>query len=143
MLFRSGVQTCALPISVPKVIATGGLATMISEGIDCIDVEAAAAGGADGLAMINILMGMAIDVKTRSPVLANIFGGLSGPAIKPVALRMIYQVHQALDIPILGGGGIMNTQDALEFMMAGATAISIGTANFVNPQAAWEIIVGL
>lgn len=105
--------------------------------------KAAAAGGADGLAMINTLMGMAIDVKTRSPVLANIFGGLSGPAIKPVALRMIYQVHQALDIPILGGGGIMNTQDALEFMMAGATAISIGTANFVNPQAAREITAGL
>jgi len=105
--------------------------------------RAAVDGGADALSMINTLMGMAIDVKNRRPVLANIFGGLSGPAIKPVALRMIYQVRREMDIPILGGGGIMDTTDALEFIMAGANAVSIGTGNFVNPQTAAEIIAGL
>ena len=105
--------------------------------------RAAQEGGADALSMINTLLGMAIDIKTRKPVLANIFGGLSGPAIKPVALRMIYQVHKELDIPILGGGGIMNATDALEFIMAGASAVSIGTANFVNPRLAEEIVKGI
>lgn len=105
--------------------------------------KAAEEGGADALSMINTLMGMAIDVKTRRPFLANIFGGLSGPAIKPVALRMIYQVYQAVKIPILGGGGIMNTQDALEFIFAGAAAVSVGTANFVDPLIPQKIIAGL
>ncbi len=105
--------------------------------------KAAHAGGADALSMINTLMGMAIDIKQRKPVLGNVFGGLSGPAIKPVALRMIYQVHKAVDLPILGGGGIINVTDALEFMMAGASAVSIGTGNFVNPRLAGEIVEGL
>lgn len=105
--------------------------------------QSAQAGGADALSMINTLMGMAIDIEKRRPVLANIFGGLSGPAIKPVALRMIYQVYKQVDLPILGGGGIMNCRDALEFMMAGATAISIGTGTFVNPCLAAEVIEGL
>ena len=100
-------------------------------------------GGADALSMINTLLGMAIDVKTRRAVLANIFGGLSGPAIKPVALRMIYQVHREVDLPILGGGGIMNATDALEFIMAGATAVSIGTGNFVNPCLANDVLTGI
>lgn len=108
-----------------------------------IIAKAAQAGGADALSMINTLMGMAIDVNKRKPVLGNVFGGLSGPAIKPVALRMIYQVYKAVDLPILGGGGIMNITDALEFMMAGASAISIGTGNFVNPMLAQEIVEGL
>ncbi|HBQ85531.1 MAG TPA: dihydroorotate dehydrogenase [Syntrophomonas sp.] len=105
--------------------------------------RAAWEGGADALSMINTLMGMAIDIKTRKPVLANIVGGLSGPAIKPVALRMICQVYREVPLPILGGGGIMSTTDALEFILAGATAISVGTANFVNPRAAIEIIDGI
>lgn len=105
--------------------------------------RAAEAAGADALAMINTLMGMAIDIKKRRPVLANVFGGLSGPAIKPVALRMVYQVYKELSIPILGGGGIINTDDALEFIMAGATAISIGTGNFVHPGLALEIVDGI
>ncbi|PKM78561.1 MAG: dihydroorotate dehydrogenase [Firmicutes bacterium HGW-Firmicutes-15] len=104
---------------------------------------AAQEGGADALSMINTLMGMAVDVRTRKPVLANIFGGLSGPAIKPVALRMIYQVYREVDIPILGGGGIMNATDALEFIMVGAAAVSIGTGNFVNPQMAGDILAEL
>ena len=93
--------------------------------------------------MINTLMGMAIDIDRRRPVLANIFGGLSGPAIKPVALRMIYQVRREMDIPILGGGGIKNARDALEFIMAGASAVSVGTGNFVNPRAALDIARGI
>ncbi len=105
--------------------------------------RAARDGGADALSMINTLMGMAVDIDRRKPVLGNIFGGLSGPAIKPVALRMIYQVYKEVDLPILGGGGILNTRDALEFIMAGASAVSIGTGNFVNPVVAEEIALGL
>lgn len=111
---------------------------------DIVEIaRAAEAGGADALSMINTLMGMAIDVRSKKPVLGNIFGGLSGPAIKPVALRMIYQVYKEIDLPILGGGGIMNYTDALEFIMAGSTAVSVGTGIFVNPAIAQDIIEGL
>lgn len=111
---------------------------------DIVEIaKAAEAGGADALSMINTLLGMAIDIKKKKPVLANIFGGLSGPAIKPVALRMIYQVHKEVPLPILGGGGIMSYQDAIEFILAGASAVSIGTGNFVNPRLALEIVEGI
>ncbi|NPV91425.1 MAG: dihydroorotate dehydrogenase [Firmicutes bacterium] len=99
--------------------------------------------GADALALINTLLGMAIDVKTRRPVLANVVGGLSGPAIKPVAVRMVWQVAQAVNLPILGMGGITTAEDALEFILAGATAVAVGTANFVNPKATVDIVTGL
>ena len=99
--------------------------------------------GADGLSLINTITGMAIDIHTRKPRLANITGGLSGPAIKPIAVRMVWQTSQAVSIPIIGIGGIMTAEDALEFMIAGATAIQVGTANFVNPQAPLEIITGI
>lgn len=99
--------------------------------------------GADGLSLINTLLGMSIDLNTGKPVLGNIYGGLSGPAVKPVALRMIHQVSQAVSIPILGMGGIMNTEDAVEFFMAGASTISVGTAFFSNPMVALEIKEGL
>ena len=89
--------------------------------------------GADGISLINTLLGMKIDIEKRKPVLANNTGGLSGPAIKPVAVRMVYQVSQAVKIPILGMGGIVNGDDAIEFMLAGATAISIGAGNFIDP----------
>ena len=89
--------------------------------------------GADGVSLINTLLGMKIDIEKRKPVLANNTGGLSGPAIKPVAVRMVYQVSQAVKIPILGMGGIVNGDDAIEFMLAGATAISIGAGNFIDP----------
>lgn len=105
--------------------------------------RAAHDGGADALSMINTLMGMAVNIQTRRPVLGNVFGGLSGPAIKPVALRMIYQVYKEVDLPILGGGGIMNASDALEFIMVGASAISIGTGNFINPVIALEVLQGI
>ncbi|MBU1404648.1 MAG: dihydroorotate dehydrogenase [Proteobacteria bacterium] len=105
--------------------------------------KAVEAGGAQAVSLINTLLGMAIDVKSRRPRLANIVGGLSGPAIKPIALRMVWQVAQAVQIPVIGIGGITTTEDALEFLLAGATAIEVGTANFVNPRASQEIVEGL
>jgi dihydroorotate dehydrogenase (NAD+) catalytic subunit len=95
--------------------------------------------GADSLSLINTLTGMAIDLNRRRPVLANITGGFSGPAIKPIALRMVWQVAKAVKVPIIGIGGIMNATDALEFMLAGATAVQVGTASFINPGAAQQI----
>jgi dihydroorotate dehydrogenase (NAD+) catalytic subunit len=95
--------------------------------------------GADALSLINTLTGMAIDLNRRRPVLANITGGFSGPAIKPIALRMVWQVARAVKVPIIGIGGIMNATDALEFMLAGATAVQVGTASFINPGAAQQI----
>jgi dihydroorotate dehydrogenase (NAD+) catalytic subunit len=101
--------------------------------------HACAEAGADALSLINTLTGMAIDLKKRKPVLANITGGLSGPAIKPVALRMVWQVARAVKLPIIGIGGIMNAYDALEFIIAGATAVQVGTANFLDPSASQTI----
>lgn len=95
--------------------------------------------GADALSLINTLTGMAIDLSRRRPVLANITGGFSGPAIKPIALRMVWQVAQAVKLPIIGIGGIMNATDALEFILAGAAAVQVGTASFINPGAAQQI----
>jgi dihydroorotate dehydrogenase (NAD+) catalytic subunit len=95
--------------------------------------------GADCLSLINTLTGMAIDLNRRRPVLANITGGFSGPAIKPIALRMVWQVAKAVKVPIIGIGGIMNATDALEFILAGATAVQVGTASFINPGAAQQI----
>lgn len=102
--------------------------------------KAAEVGGADAISLINTLTGMKIDVHKRAFVLANKTGGLSGPAIKPVAVRMVYQAAHAVNIPIIGMGGILNGEDALEFIMAGATAVAVGTANFVNPSATEDII---
>ena len=103
-------------------------------------VEAA---GADSISLINTLTGMVIDIETRRPKLANITGGLSGPAIKPVALRMVWQVAQTVKIPVIGIGGIMTAKDALEFLIAGAVAVQVGTANFINPHATIDIIEGI
>lgn len=105
--------------------------------------KAVEAGGADGVSLINTLTGMKIDVNRKTFALANQTGGMSGPCVKPVAVRMVYQVAQAVKIPILGMGGIQNTEDALEFLMAGATMVAVGTANFFNPHATSQIIDGL
>ena len=99
--------------------------------------------GADAVSLINTLTGMAIDINTRRPKLANVIGGLSGPAIKPVALRMVWQVANAVKIPVVGIGGIMTAEDALEFLIAGATAIQVGTANFIDPAASGNIVNGI
>jgi dihydroorotate dehydrogenase (NAD+) catalytic subunit len=99
--------------------------------------------GADALSLINTLLGMSIDAHTRRPRLARVVGGLSGPAIKPVALRMVWQVSSAVDVPILGMGGIMDAADAVEFMLAGASAVAVGTANFVDPTSTMRVVDGL
>lgn len=101
---------------------------------------AAQAGGADGLTLINTLIGMQIDIRRRRPVLANKTGGLSGPAVKPVAVRMVYEVTQVVGIPVIGMGGIYSGEDAVEFIMAGASAVMVGTANFTDPFACPRII---
>jgi dihydroorotate dehydrogenase (NAD+) catalytic subunit len=99
--------------------------------------------GANSISLINTITGMAIDIETRRPKLANITGGLSGPAIRPVALRMVWQVAQAVQVPVIGVGGIMTAKDALEFLIAGAVAVQVGTANFINPHATIDIIEGI
>lgn len=103
---------------------------------DIVEIaRAVEAAGADGVSMINTLLGMFVDLRTRKPLLGNIYGGLSGPAVKPVALRLTHQVAKAIDIPIMGGGGIMTGEDALEFMLVGADIVSVGTATMVDPRA--------
>lgn len=128
-----------------RKVTTLPLIVKLSPNVTDIKVIAVAAeeAGADVLSLINTLVGMAVDVSLRRPKLANISGGLSGPAVKPVALWMVWQVFQTVNIPIIGMGGIMKAQDALEFIIAGARAVSIGTANLVNPKAAIEIIEGI
>ena len=105
--------------------------------------KAAESEGADGISLINTLLGMAVDAKTRRPKLARIVGGLSGPAVKPVALRMVWQCRNAVSIPILGMGGICTAEDAVEFMLCGATAVAIGTANFIDPSSTMKVIDGI
>ncbi len=105
--------------------------------------RAAEAAGADSVSLINTLLGMAIDAKTRKPILSTVTGGLSGPCVKPIALRMVWQVAKAVNIPVVGLGGIMNTIDAIEFFLAGASAVQIGTANFIDPTITVKILNGI
>lgn len=104
---------------------------------------AAEAAGADSISLINTLLGMAIDIHKRKPILANNMGGLSGPAVKPVAVRMVYEAAKSVKIPVIGMGGISNAEDAIEFLLAGASAVMVGTANFVNPAVCEEIVTGI
>lgn len=139
------------PVMVEKVVsevkkyADKPLIVKLSPNVTDITLTAKAAvqGGADALSLINTLTGMKIDIYRRQPVLARKVGGMSGPAIKPVALRMVYQVCKAVNVPVIGMGGISNAEDALEFIMAGATGVSIGTANFINPTATVDTIKGI
>jgi dihydroorotate dehydrogenase (NAD+) catalytic subunit len=105
--------------------------------------KAVEAAGADSVSLINTLLGMAINAETRRPVLSTVTGGLSGPAVKPVALRMVWQVSKAVKIPVVGIGGIMNATDAIEFFLAGASAIQVGTASFIDPLASIKILKGI
>ena len=105
--------------------------------------RAAEAGGADAVSLINTLLGMAIDAQKRRPQLARVVGGLSGPCVKPIALRMVWECHRAVKVPILGMGGITNGTDAVEFLLAGATAVAVGTANFVDPTTTMQVIDGI
>ncbi|MDO8567980.1 MAG: dihydroorotate dehydrogenase [Dehalococcoidales bacterium] len=124
----------SLPVVVKLTPNTGDIAGV---------AMAVAEAGADAVTVINTLKGLAIDVKKRRPVLGNITGGLSGPAIKPVALRMVYEVSRAIKIPVIGCGGITSGADAIEFIMAGAAAVQVGTANFTNPRATLEVLEGI
>ncbi len=128
-----------------KQAATVPVMVKLSPNVSDISVVARAVeeAGADSLSLINTLVGMAIDLRSRKPVLANVIGGLSGPAIKPVALRMVYQAAEAVSIPVVGIGGIESAEDALEFILAGATAVQIGTANFINPRVCEEVVEGI
>ncbi|TJX15390.1 dihydroorotate dehydrogenase [Tissierella creatinini] len=111
---------------------------------DIVEIaKAAESGGADALSLINTITGMVIDINKRKPILANITGGLSGPAIKPIGVRMVYEVHKKVKLPIVGMGGIMNGDDAIEYILAGATGVAVGTANFVNPRATIDVLEGI
>ena len=127
-----------------KKIAKQPIIMKLSPNVTDITImaKAAEAGGADAISLINTLTGMKIDINRRAFALANKTGGLSGPAIKPVALRMVYQAANSVAIPVIGMGGIQTAEDAIEFLMAGATGVSVGTANFHNPMATMEIIEG-
>jgi len=131
---RAVSQSCDVPVIVklsPNVADIAQIAAAVEDA------------GADAVSLINTLIGMAINLEKRKPELANVIGGLSGPAIKPVALRMVYQVANRVSIPVIGIGGIDNTRDALEFIVAGATAVQVGTANFINPRVSEEIAEGI
>jgi dihydroorotate dehydrogenase (NAD+) catalytic subunit len=121
------------------------LITKLSPNVTDIKIiaKSAEAAGTNAISLINTILGMAIDINTRKPVLGNITGGLSGPAIKPIALRMVFEVAKVVKLPIIGQGGIMNAADALEFIIAGATAVAIGTASFVDPKVSLKIIDGI
>lgn len=132
------VSLCRKATSRPLIVKLTPNVTDITE-----IARAAEALGADAISLINTLLGMAIDVKRRRPVLARVVGGFSGPAVKPVALRMVWQCSKAVSVPILGMGGVTTGTDAVEFMLAGATAVAVGTANFMNPQATVDVIDGI
>jgi dihydroorotate dehydrogenase (NAD+) catalytic subunit len=143
--FGTDPAMAAAVTSIVKKMASVPVMVKLSPNVSDITLIARAVeeGGADSISLINTLIGMAIDLKTRQPVLANVIGGLSGPAIKPVALRMVYEVAKVVSIPVIGIGGIESADDALEFMLAGASAVQIGTANFVNPRASEEVVDGI
>ena len=128
-----------------KAVTTKPVYIKLSPNVtDIVEIaKAAEAAGADGISMINTLLGMRIDLKSKKPIIANKMGGFSGPAIFPVALRMVYQVSHAVNIPVIGMGGVSSAEDVIEMMMAGATAVQVGAANLVNPYACKEIIENL
>lgn len=135
---RQVVRTVRRATTLPVIIKLSPNVTDIASFARVCEEE-----GADGLSVINTLLGMSVDTETWRPRLANITGGLSGPAIRPVAVRMVWQVYNAVKIPIIGMGGIVTAEDAVEFFLAGASAIAVGTANFINPCASIQIIEGI
>ena len=132
------IRVCRNVAKRPMIVKLTPNVTDITEVAKAVQAE-----GADAISLVNTFLGMAIDAKRRKPVLARVVGGLSGPAIKPIALRMVWQCHQAVSIPLLGMGGIATGIDAVEFMLAGATAVAVGTANFTNPHATMDVVSGI
>jgi len=138
------LEAARLTEEVKKVLDKPLIVKLSPNVTDIVEIaRAIESAGADALSAINTLLGMAIDIRKRKPKLKNRFGGLSGPAIKPVAVRMVYQVSKAVKIPVIGIGGISNWEDAVEFFLAGASAVQVGTANFFNPKAVEEIVEGI
>ncbi len=138
------VEAARLTEEVKKVLDKPLIVKLSPNVTDIVEVaKAIESAGADALSAINTLLGMAIDIRKKKPRLKNKFGGLSGPAIKPVAVRMVYQVSRAVKIPVIGIGGISTWEDAIEFFLAGAKAVQVGTANFFNPKAVEEIVEGI
>ncbi|MBN1777409.1 MAG: dihydroorotate dehydrogenase, partial [Clostridiales bacterium] len=145
MAFGTDCESAAAVTKAVKAVCKKPVFIKLSPNVtDIVSIaKACEDAGADGLSLINTLLGMRIDLKTRRPILANTFGGLSGPAIFPVALRMVYQVSKAVNIPVIGMGGVVSAEDVIEMMLAGAAAVQVGTANLVNPYACKEIIEAL
>lgn len=144
-IFGTDPKTTYKVVSSVRKVTRLPLIVKLSPNVTDISLMARVAeeAGADALSLINTITGMAIDIRTRRPRLGNITGGLSGPAIRPVAVRMVWEASRAVTIPIIGMGGIMNHEDAIEFILAGATAVAVGTANFVRPTVTMEIIAGI
>ena len=134
----AAVRSARRATKLPVIVKLSPNVTDIAEMAKAVENE-----GADAISLINTLLAMDIDLRTRKPILANTFGGLSGPAVRPIALRMVYQVFAAVQVPIVGMGGIMDWQDALKFMMAGASMVALGTANFVQPDVVNLVAEGL
>lgn len=145
MSFGTDPQAAAEVVKAVKAVTTKPVIVKLSPNVtDIVSIaKACEDAGADGISLINTLLGMRINLKTRKPVIANKMGGFSGPAIFPVAVRMVYQVAQAVNIPIIGMGGVSSAEDVIEMMLAGATAVEIGAANLINPYATRDIIDGL
>lgn len=145
MAFGTSAEAAAEVTKAVKAVTTKPVIIKLSPNVtDIVSIsKACEEAGADGISMINTMLGMKIDLKTKKPVIANKMGGFSGPAIKPVAVRMIYQVYEAVDIPIVGMGGVSSAEDVIELMLAGATAVEVGAANLIDPFAARDIINNL
>ncbi len=148
---QGGIAFGTCPNSAAQVVAAvkarTGLPVIVKLSPNVTDIalmaKAVETAGADAISLINTLLGMAIDIRSWRPVLGNIVGGFSGPAVKPVAVRMVWQVARAVKVPVIGMGGIMSAADAIEFFLAGASAVAVGTANFVNPYAAVDVAAGI
>ena len=145
MAFGVSPQAAAEVTAAVKAVTSKPVYMKLSPNVTDIAAIAKACedAGADGISLINTLLGMRIDLKTRKPVIANTMGGFSGPAIFPVALRMVYQVYEAVEIPVIGMGGVSSAEDVIEMMLAGAAAVEVGAANLVNPYACRDIIAAL
>ncbi len=145
MAFGTSCKSAASVVKAVRAVYPGTLIVKLSPNVTDITeiARAVEAEGADSVSLINTLLGMAIDAEKQRPVVSTVTGGLSGPCVKPIALRMVWQVFHAVKIPIIGLGGIMNATDAIEFLLAGARAIQVGTANFIDPQITVKIVDGI
>ena len=145
MAFGTSAHSAAEVVEKVRMVYKKTIIVKLSPNVTDISeiARAAEASGADSVSLINTLLGMAIDAEKRKPILSTVTGGLSGPCVKPIALRMVWQVSKAVKIPVVGLGGIMNAKDAIEFLLAGATAIQIGTANFIDPTVTIKVIDGI